>query len=143
MSIVKTLVATSALALLTACASTNEQSMIQDTDLLHHHWVLEKVNGKTINTEHFKPDMEIGENMRASGVAGCNRFFGNAELKGGMFRIEKMGMTMMACPPPIDDIERTVGQTFAEWSKISLAGEILKLESKDHTLEYRLDDYKQ
>jgi putative lipoprotein len=47
----------------------------------------------------FEPGGEL------SGNGGCNRFFGNYQLAGATIVIDRLGMTRMACPPPVMSIE--------------------------------------
>ena len=97
----KTLVSALSLPLLmTACASNGDNvQTITPTDLQHHNWELVQIDGKAIQVEEGEraPNLEVGEKMTANGNAGCNTYFGQAELKDNQFRIEKMGMTMKMC----------------------------------------------
>lgn len=47
----------------------------------------------------FEPGGELG------GYAGCNRFFGSYQLDGNTIKIKPLGLTRMACPPPIMSFE--------------------------------------
>lgn len=90
----KLLAAISLPVLMTACASNGDNvKQITAQDLQHHNWQLVQIDGKEVtNADKQKaPRLEIGEKMMASGNAGCNNFFGQAELKDNQFRIEKNG----------------------------------------------------
>lgn len=128
---------------MTACVSTADSDSVTTQDLQHHHWVLSEIDGKAVNVmEHFEaPDIEIGEHMKANGNAGCNRYFGQAELKDGQFRIEKMGMTMKMCPDEPMELERTMTNVLTDWSDISLTKESLILKSDQHELTFTLRDW--
>jgi putative lipoprotein len=42
-----------------------------------------------------------------SGSGGCNRFSGTAEISGNRIEFpENMAATLMACPSPLDEVER-------------------------------------
>ncbi|EGQ7760348.1 MULTISPECIES: META domain-containing protein [Vibrio] len=130
--------------LMTACASNGDDvKEITAQDLQHHNWELVQVDGKNIVLdEHQKAArLEIGENLIANGNAGCNNFFGQAELKNNQLRIEKMGMTMKMCMEDQMKIENAMTQTLSNWSDITLTKDGLVLKSADHELTFTLRDW--
>ncbi|MCS0111916.1 META domain-containing protein [Vibrio alginolyticus] len=130
--------------LMTACASNGDDvKEITAQDLQHHNWELVQVDGKNIVLdEHQKAArLEIGENLTANGNAGCNNFFGQAELKNNQLRIEKMGMTMKMCMEEQMKIENAMTQTLSNWSDITLTTDGLVLKSADHELTFTLRDW--
>ncbi|MFH4590579.1 META domain-containing protein [Vibrio alginolyticus] len=130
--------------LMTACASHGDDvKEITAQDLQHHNWELVQVDGKNIVlNEHQKAArLEIGENLTANGNAGCNNFFGQAELKNNQLRIEKMGMTMKMCMEDQMKIENAMTQTLSNWSDITLTKDGLVLKSADHELTFTLRDW--
>ncbi|EPD6974871.1 META domain-containing protein [Vibrio alginolyticus] len=130
--------------LMTACASNGDDvKEITAQDLQHHNWELVQVDGKNIVLdEHQKAArLEIGENLTANGNAGCNNFFGQAELKNNQLRIEKMGMTMKMCMEDQMKIENAMTQTLSNWSDITLTTDGLVLKSADHELTFTLRDW--
>ncbi|MGP8304714.1 META domain-containing protein [Vibrio sp. YIC-376] len=141
----KTLVAAISLpVLMTACASNGDNvKEITAQDLQHHNWELVQIDGKNIElTEHQQaPRLEIGENLTANGNAGCNSFFGQAELKDNQLRIDKMGMTMRMCIGDLMSIEKAMSATLTEWSDITLTKDGLVLKSAEHELTFKLRDW--
>ncbi|MBR9874956.1 MAG: META domain-containing protein [Vibrionaceae bacterium] len=141
----KTLVAAISLpVLMTACASNGDNvKEITAQDLQHHNWELVKIDGKNIElTERQKaPRLEIGENLTANGNAGCNNFFGQAELKDNQLRIEKMGMTMKMCIGDIMNVEQAMSSTLSDWSDITLTKGGLVLKNSEHELTFTLRDW--
>jgi heat shock protein HslJ len=141
----KTLVAAISLpVLMTACASNGDNvKEITAQDLQHHNWELVQIDGKNIElTEHQKaPRLEIGENLTANGNAGCNNFFGQAELKHNRLRIDKMGMTMRMCIGDLMNIENAMSATLTEWSDITLTKDGLVLKNTEHELTFKLRDW--
>lgn len=131
--------------LFTACASIeNNSSLVTEKELQHHNWELTHIDGEVISfsREAQKPRLEIGENFTANGMAGCNKFFGQAALnEGGEFRIEKMGMTRKMCPEAEMQIEQVMTETLSAWSKITLTPENLTLKSSAHMLTFKLRDW--
>ncbi len=141
----KTLVAAISLpVLITACASNGDNvKQITAQDLQHHNWELVQIDGKDIQlTERQKaPRLEIGENLTANGNAGCNNFFGQAELKNNQLRIEKMGMTMKMCIGDIMNIEQAMSATLSDWSDVTLTNDGLVLKNSEHELTFTLRDW--
>ena len=140
----KTLVAAISLpVLMTACASNGDNvKEITAQDLQHHNWQLVQIDGKNIAAEERQaPRLEIGENITANGNAGCNNFFGQAELKDNQLRIEKMGMTMKMCMEDQMKIEKVMSETLSDWSDITLTNEGLVLKNADHELTFELRDW--
>lgn len=141
----KTLVtAISLLVLMTACASNGDNvKEITAQDLQHHNWELVQIDGKNIELKERQqaPRLEIGENLTANGNAGCNNFFGQAELKNNQLRIEKMGMTMKMCMDDQMKIEQAMSETLTEWSDITLTKEGLMLKNDVHELTFQLRDW--
>ncbi|MBY7972891.1 META domain-containing protein [Vibrio fluvialis] len=129
--------------LLAACASNGDDVQITATDLQHHNWQLTQIDGQDIvKNEHYDaPRLEIGEKMMASGNAGCNNFFGQAELKDNRLRIEKMGMTMKMCIGDVMDTEQAVSQSLMDWNDVTLTKETLTLKNDVHTLTFTLREW--
>ncbi len=130
--------------LMTACASNGDDvKEITAQDLQHHNWELVQVDGKNIILDENQKAarLEIGENLTANGNAGCNNFFGQAELKNNQLRIEKMGMTMKMCMEEQMKIENAMTQTLSNWSDITLTKDGLVLKNADHELTFTLRDW--
>ncbi|MEW4340991.1 META domain-containing protein [Vibrio diabolicus] len=130
--------------LMTACASNGDNvKEITAQDLQHHNWELVQIDGKNIELKERQqaPRLEIGENLTANGNAGCNNFFGQAELKNNQLRIEKMGMTMKMCMDDQMKIEQAMSETLTEWSDVTLTKEGLMLKNDDHELTFQLRDW--
>ncbi len=130
--------------LMTACASNGDVvKEITAQDLQHHNWELVQVDGKNIVLDENQKAarLEIGENLTANGNAGCNNFFGQAELKNNQLRIEKMGMTMKMCMEDQMKIENAMTQTLSNWSDITLTKDGLVLKNADHELTFTLRDW--
>ncbi len=130
--------------LMTACASNGDDvKEITAQDLQHHNWELVQVDGKNIVLDENQKAarLEIDENLTANGNAGCNNFFGQAELKNNQLRIEKMGMTMKMCMEDQMKIENAMTQTLSNWSDITLTKDGLVLKNADHELTFTLRDW--
>ena len=129
-------------ALLSACASTPSGIPLTAQSLQHHHWVLEQIDGQPVVAEQGRePDLEIGEQLRANGNAGCNRFIGQVEIQGQQLRISQMASTMMLCQAPQQDWEAAMTSTLSDWSEASLSAQQLRLKGTKHELVLRLSDW--
>ena len=122
------------------------QKAVTTEDLQHHRWVLDSINGEalpTIDGPGKIPELDFGEQMTVSGNAGCNQMNGKAVLRDGFFLIEAMASTRMMCPPPWDDIERTMQILLGSESTISIGSDkTLTLVSASTTLVFQLQDWK-
>lgn len=121
---------------LAACASAPK---VTETNLQHHHWNLVSIDGVAIDTE-VKSDLEIGEGFRINGLAGCNRFFGEAKLDGKTLLAPHLATTMMACMDNAQQIETAVLSTLNSAPSIQLNGQELILNGA-HQLVYKLADW--
>jgi len=118
--------------------------IVTQGDLQHHRWVLESINGEPIDAVKLAnqiPELEIGEQMMASGNSGCNRFFGKAELRENRFIIEKAATTRMMCPAAQNEMEWLFLQLLGQESTITVdADRNLFLKTEETQLKFRLDD---
>ena len=120
-------------------------SMVIASDLQHHRWVLETLNDAVLPAPESggtTPELDFGERMTITGNTGCNKFSGNAVLLDGLFLIEAMALTRRLCPPPWNDIERSVLRVLGQESRIAIdADRRLVLESANGELVFRLQDW--
>src|SRR5690554_7346966 len=133
----RTLLAFSFPFLITACAI---QSVVTKTDLQHHHWNLVSIDGVKIDLD-LNSDLEIGEYFIINGQAGCNRYFGEAELENGVLKATQLGNTMMACIESTQKVETPVLKTLIQGAKVINKGKKLTLQGEEHTLVYELADW--
>jgi heat shock protein HslJ len=119
--------------------------MVTASDLQHHRWILESINGEPISTdddEGMIPELDFGEQMHVSGNTGCNRMSGKAELRDGAFLIPNMAVTRRMCAPPRDELERAVQKVLGRESSISIdENKNLILSIDDVVLRFRLRDW--
>lgn len=124
---------------LAACTSTTQNNASFDVSQLSNQtWKLSSINGQDLAlNEHAKaPTLELNDTLKANGNAGCNLYFGQAELKEGQLRIEQMGMTMMMCQEPSMQIEQTFSHALAQWNQVTINGQQLTLTTKDNVLVF-------
>ena len=68
-------------------------------------WRAEDIDGAGM-IDRVTPTLTFGANRRIDGQAGCNRYFGTFEQSGETVQIRPAGLTRMACPPAVMDLER-------------------------------------
>ncbi|WP_108859380.1 YbaY family lipoprotein [Ruegeria sp. Alg231-54] len=70
------------------------------------NWTATGLNGAALETEK-RPALSFAKDGAFSGSGGCNRFSGQAEIAGNNIEFpDNMAATLMACPPPLDEVER-------------------------------------
>lgn len=135
---------------LNACSSVDEAmgpTILTPQDLQHHRWVLAEIDGKKVPEPANKAAisyLEIGENMYAGGLAGCNTFQGQAmvDQESGEFKVDKMAMTMKMCADSnAMATERAVASTLSTWSKVTLSKDEFEFKGDEHTLTYKLSEW--
>ena len=128
--------------LIGSCA---ELSLVIESDLQHHRWMLDSVDDETLvvdDMEGMVPDLDFGEGMQVTGNTGCNRFTGKAELHGEYFRIPSLASTRRFCSPPLNDLETRLQTVLSGTSRISLDEESnLTLSTDETILRYRPSDW--
>lgn len=107
---------------------------------LQNDWVLTQIDGNAIPLQEGQiiPNMAIDSTLKVSGFGGCNRFFGQGELKKAEFKIDNLGQTRMMC---IQNEQATneaiIAKTLSNWSEITLSNHLLTLKGSDHTLQFK------
>ncbi|WP_299079626.1 YbaY family lipoprotein [uncultured Ruegeria sp.] len=78
----------------------------QDAVLENTDWTAVLLDGAPIETDR-RPELSFVSGGAFSGSGGCNRFSGTAEISGNRIEFpENMAATLMACPSPLDEVER-------------------------------------
>lgn len=128
-----------------AALADSPTDMVIASDLQHHRWILESINGEPVSTDDADgmiPDLDFGEQMHVSGNTGCNRMSGKAELRGEFFQIPDMVGTRRLCSPYKNELELTVQGVLGQESRISLdENKNLMLATDDVVLRFRLRDW--
>ena len=93
------------LMMMAACGSAGQDKKLEGTT-----WKLAKMEaipaaavGK--EADFFTLEFNAADTMVA-GRTNCNRFFGKYELKGKELELKNLGMTRMACPDMLDEVDR-------------------------------------
>ncbi|HXV26101.1 MAG TPA: YbaY family lipoprotein [Alphaproteobacteria bacterium] len=67
------------------------------------------------------------DEKRFSATLGCNQMVGGYRLEESGISFTAVASTMMACPPPLDDLERQLGNTLAKAKQWRIIGNTLEL----------------
>ena len=85
-----------------ACAAAPPDDGVED--LIGTRWVAEDIDGDEV-VDQPQSTISFDEATRVTGNAGCNRFFGSAQLGAQTLELGPLGSTRMACPDAIMDQE--------------------------------------
>ncbi|WP_298847081.1 YbaY family lipoprotein [uncultured Ruegeria sp.] len=99
-----------------------EAAMLENTE-----WVASGLNGAPIEVEK-RPELTFGQGGAFSGNGGCNRFSGQAEISANRIEFpDNMAATLMACPPPMDEVERQFLKAMQSVTTFAMQGNALAL----------------
>jgi len=116
-----------------ACAQARAEASLTDT-----YWKLRQLGGNPVEplAGTREPHMVLhGADMRISATVGCNQMVGGYEMTDGTLRIGPMAMTMMACPPPLDDRERALSTALEAARDWQVVGQSLLLRDEADNLQ--------
>lgn len=130
--------------LLAGCGMSKNGKPVTESDLLHHNFALQSVDGVAVKPHRGNgPNIEFGETMYVSGAM-CNRFFGNGQLRDGILTVKGLASTRMLCPDPqLNQWDAMIGDVLGNGAKVTLSAQQLTLSGSDHTLVYKLRDWVQ
>lgn len=97
------LMALFAAVVLTACGDDDASGTSAPADVEGVPWILE--SGAGFASGGPAPTATFADG-RVTGTSGCNRYGGTYAVQGGRLSIETGPMTLKACPPPADEVER-------------------------------------
>lgn len=101
-------------------------------------WQVVELNGATVTAKRL-PELSFADQGKFSAHTGCNTLGGNARVSGAKMSFpENMAMTMMACPPPYDQLEPDFVKALGQVDGFSLDGEFLLLTDVDGKVVMRL-----
>lgn len=91
------------------------------------NWMATGLNGASLETEK-RPSLSFAQDGAFSGSGGCNRFSGQAEISGNKIDFpDNMAATLMACPPPLDEVERQFFKALQGVTAYAFKGDTLVL----------------
>lgn len=141
----KTFFLLAATTLLAGCVYNSKMSTSAE-QLQHHRFVLESVNGKTV--QHSGAPLELSFGQKQPLLNGiylsaemCNRFSGTAKITKGELTAPNMAMTEKLCSDPqLNQLDTTLRTMLREGAQVDLTEQQLTLATAEQTLVYRLAD---
>jgi heat shock protein HslJ len=119
----------SCLGALTALVLTLGSPAQASCELVGPYWQAVEIDGSPVPADQSKrePHLVLNAAGRVSGSTGCNRFTGSYQQDGNSFHFTPLAVTKMACPPPLDALERSFLQAMAATAALRQSGNTLEL----------------
>lgn len=117
-------------------AAGNEAEMVlrmvdakPDSDLTNTYWKLVSLGGEEVQAveDRREPHMILRSDGSYNATVGCNQIRGGYERDEASLRFLPGAMTMMACPPPLDALERGLTEMLGAVASFEIAGESMAL----------------
>ena len=122
--------------LLTGCASSSEGP--GPTSLLLTHWEADDIGGQPVLSGD-PPTLRFTDDQgQVNGYAGCNQFFGSAEINGDRLSFGPLGATRMACGEQRDAQEYRFLQALEKTRSYTFGGTTLSLQDETGGTQIRL-----
>ena len=111
-----------------------------DSALAGTYWKFVRMAGQTVSTvgDHRAPNLMLRETGPAGGgrpaysaTVGCNQLEGSYEVKGDALTFGAGMSTLMACAPPLGDIERRLADTLSKTRHWQVTGPTLELSDEN------------
>lgn len=107
-------------------------------DLTGTEWQVIALRGQPVEVAPL-PEIAFFEEGRFAAWAGCNRFSGGYSRDGATITVpETVAATMMACPPPLDTLEREMIDAMISATGLAFEGTSLVLADATGTEVLRL-----
>ena len=104
-----------------------------DATVENTYWRILSVAGNTLRPLEGQREahMMLRPNEGFSSTVGCNIIIGQYDLTGGKLSLGAGPMTLKACPPPLDEMEREWVQSLASVSDAIVTGPTLELRNSE------------
>lgn len=106
---------------------------LSQASLVNTYWKIKSLGSEEIVPTRDSREAHIvlqdtGETQTISATVGCNRMRGSYQVNGDQIEFDPRGMamTMMACPPPLDQLEKTLADTFKNTSRWKIESQLLE-----------------
>jgi putative lipoprotein len=91
------------------------------------HWKVTQLSGKAVVSERV-PEIQFAEGGAFGAKGGCNSYRGEAKVSDGQIAFpDNMAGTLMACPPPLDKLEKDFLTALGQVTGYVRNGEVLAL----------------
>ena len=97
------------------------------TGLENTHWKVTQLSGKAVVSERV-PEIQFAQGGAFGAKGGCNSYRGEAKLSGNKIAFpDNMAGTLMACPPPLDKLEKDFLTALTQVTGYVRNGQVLAL----------------
>lgn len=100
-----------------------------DPSLTNTYWRIDSLKGEAVTglPERREPHLVLlsGDDQRFRATVGCNQMIGSYTQDGDALSFGPAAATMMACPPPLDGLERGLSDVLGEAKGFRLDGDSL------------------
>lgn len=106
--------------------------------LTNTYWRIDSLMGESVAAMDNRREPHLvlleSDGPRFRATVGCNQLVGGYEHDGDRLSFGAVASTMMACPPPLDGIERQLGEVLSLTRRMVLEGNRLELLGDDDTV---------
>ncbi|HEX9707818.1 MAG TPA: META domain-containing protein, partial [Steroidobacteraceae bacterium] len=102
-----------------------------DAPLVNTYWRIVSVAGQPVGPADGKREphllvRDVNGRQSYAATVGCNRMAGSLTLADESVRFSSCIATLMACPPPLDELEKSLGQSLAATQRWQIEGNTLE-----------------
>lgn len=102
-----------------------------EVTLINTYWRLQELEGRKfpMDATRLEPHLVLEDTETAAyrATVGCNRMRGSFQLAGEALTVSPAASTMMACPEPLDTLERQFGEVLSRVTRYNIEGNALIL----------------
>jgi heat shock protein HslJ/uncharacterized lipoprotein NlpE involved in copper resistance len=98
--------------------------------LPNQYWRIVSLGGEEIKAAESRPEPHLilrSDESRYAATVGCNRLVGSYTVDGDTIVFTSGASTLMACPPPLEQMERKLSSVLRAARSWSITGKMLKL----------------
>jgi heat shock protein HslJ len=105
--------------------------LVSTASLTNTYWRIDSLMGAPVSAAENtrEPHLVVmdGPEGRFHATVGCNQMIGSYTYEDGRLTFGRVASTMMACPPPLDAMERQLAEVLSATRQIRLEGDRLNL----------------
>lgn len=102
-----------------------------DASLTGTYWRIDSLRGEPVAPAEGAREPHLllagGPDARYAATVGCNQMVGGYEVTGDALTLAPGTTTLMACPPPLDEMERKLAEVLSVTKSHAISGETLAL----------------
>lgn len=101
-----------------------------DASLTNTYWRIVRIGDEEIRPADGRRESNLilrTTEAQFRATVGCNQLAGSYETTGDMLRFSQAASTMMACPPPLDQLEHRLAETLVNTRAWRIVGPVLEL----------------